>query len=96
MMYVLCLFLFLCHKRIRRFTWYVVHPVSLPLSGVAAAVPPLGMQAARTKTNEKPKKTSYFNEDKFRQCSCPLLYNINNICLKKFSIATIARYRGED
>ncbi len=48
----------LCHTRIRRFTWYAVHPVSLPLSGFSAAVPPLGMQAARTKNNHKAKKLS--------------------------------------
>lgn len=47
--------MFLRYKRIRRFTWCVVHPVSLPSSGVAAAVPPPGMQAARTKTIGKPK-----------------------------------------
>ncbi len=64
----------LCHTRIRRFTWYAVHPVSLPLSGFSAAVPPLGMQAARTKNNHKAKKLSIIMIKKRIQT---FVYNMN-------------------
>lgn len=65
-----------CHKKIRRFTWYVVHQVLLPLSEFSAAVPPLGMQAEGKKIR-KPKRKSIIKGmcycmRKKSQSACPI------------------------